>query len=101
MKFEANGVEYSLNTLKMTYAEGEAVERLTGLSFGEVGAAIDNTSLKPMRAMMFVAVKRVNPTITFEELENWEITSLDWSDVDEADIKKDTAIPSSSNESDI
>ena len=101
MKFTANGVDYSLNTLKMTFAEGEAVERITGLSFAEVGPAIDQGNLKPMRAMMWVAAKRVNPTLTIEETESWEITSLDWSDIDEADIKKDTATPSLSSDSDI
>lgn len=85
MKFMLDGKDYALDELTMTFAEGEKIENLTGMSYAAAGVAMRQGSLRPIRALMLIAINRVNPDATFEDLETAQIEKLefDWSEVTE------------------
>ena len=85
MKFVLNGKDYALDELTMTFAEGEKIENLTGLSYASAGAAMREGSLRPIRALMLVAINRVDPDVSFQDLETAQIEKLEfaWDEVAE------------------
>lgn len=83
MKFVANGTTYEMDEATITFAEGRAVEKVTGLPFTEVGASAANGSMLAMQALVWVAVKRSQPTTKFEDIDDWAIGSIEFKVDDE------------------
>ena len=83
MKFTANGKTYELDETTVTFAEGELIERLTDMSYVGAGMAMRQGFLKAIRALMLIAINRVEPDTTFDDLEKWEIEKISfaWDDV--------------------
>jgi hypothetical protein len=81
MEFTANGRKYEMDEMSVTFAEGELIEELAGMPYGLAGAGMRQGSLRPIRAIMLVAIKRADPEslVTFDDLSNWEIENLQFS----------------------
>ena len=83
-KFSVNGVTYELLDETMTFAEARALEKVTGYSFKAITQDPDvSTSPNVLQAMLWVSMKRTEPTLAFSDLDDLAIASVEWED-DEA-----------------
>lgn len=86
MKFTTQGKTYELDEKTVNFAEGEAVEAVTGMSFTQMGLAIMQGHLRPQRAMAWITIKRDQPELKFEDTASWTVESIEWSfEVEEDD----------------
>lgn len=69
MKFIARGTKYGLDEEKLTFAEARAVERACGMTFDKLR---DQGGVTAMQAMVWVAMKREQPTLRFTDLDDME-----------------------------
>ena len=58
MNFTHNDKLYSLDESSVTFLEAEAIEEVCGLPFHLVGAQVMIGSLRPQRAVAWIAMKR-------------------------------------------
>lgn len=76
MKFVANGVKYELDDSKLTFAEARAVEKVTGKSMGDIGrTGFDSAEI--LQAMIWVAMKREDPTLKHSDLDDMAIGDIE------------------------
>ena len=69
--------EVAIDLDGMTLGEIEDVEDLTGMSLGAIGVALsESPSVKVMRALVYVILRRSNPELTFEETRDIELGAL-------------------------
>ena len=97
MRFTHNETLYELDESSITFAEAEAVEAICELPFNMVGAQVVIGALRPQRAFAWLAMKRVNPLITIDELAAFPIESIVWkkdSSEGESDDPKDQTLSS-------
>lgn len=82
--FTHNGTKHELLQANMMFAEARAVEKVTGHTFQEIS---DNKALRGkadvLQALLWVSVKRTDPTRKFSDLDTWRLDELEWID-DEA-----------------
>lgn len=100
MKFTLNSKEYSLDEMSITFDEGEKIEELTGMSYVEAGQAMRQGSLRPIRALMFTAIARIDKDISFDKLGDAQIEKVefDWDVVEVAEKKEPLETISPTNE---
>lgn len=79
----ANGETHTLDLDRMLFAEGRAIEKVTGSTFGEFGQAMQAGSLTAIQALVWVAVKRTHPETKFSDLDEWEIGAVELTVEDE------------------
>lgn len=72
--------QYQLDTNRLTFAEGKAIERATGKTFKEVGEFAKRGSLEAIQAFVFVAMKRTEPTTRFTDLDEVDLGDLKFED---------------------
>lgn len=92
MRFTHEKKLFELDESTITYAEAEAVEEVCGLPFALVGAQVMMGSLKPQRAIAWIAMKRHDPKLKFDDLQSMPIESIVWnfeSEVGEEEPKKE------------
>ncbi len=90
MIFTVDDVKHEFDEDKLTFAEGRALERVTGHSFGEMGDAAKRGDLTTLQAFVWVAMKRTEPTLTFSDLDDRSIGDFEFgSDEDEPDDAPD------------
>lgn len=71
-------VDGELNTIdisKLTFAEGRAIEKVTGKEFGE---AIKSRSLTVVQALIWVTVKRHKPGTLFSDFDDRAIADIEF-----------------------
>jgi hypothetical protein len=54
---------------KLMSPEAEAIERVTGMTFGEWKNAVLRDSMRAIRALLWVYLKRTRPTLKFDEVQ--------------------------------
>lgn len=99
-EFKIDGETYSMIESKFTFAEGKALERVTGHTFQAIFRDPDvRESLDVLQALMWVSMKRVKPELKFSDLEDLAIDDIEWvEDEPEADPQppvEETGEPSS------
>ena len=67
-----------LDDKSLTFAEGRAVEKVTGRSLSQQGEEIDS-----MQALLWVSIKRRRPEMKFSELDDAPISAFEWDDVED------------------
>lgn len=84
MTFMVNGEPYELDVERLTFAEARAFESHSGISFIE---SMENpqmrASIDALQALVWIAVKRKEPTTKFSDLDDVEISSIVTEDEDE------------------
>jgi hypothetical protein len=104
MKFtiSATGVTYELVQSKVTFAEARAIERVTGHTFTEI---TNNPELRDstdvIQAMIWISMKRDEPTLTFSDLDDIEIDGIEWSSEDDDVATPDPTQEASSSPVDV
>lgn len=69
MKFIIGDDEFDFDPNKMTNVEGMAIEKVTGMTFGEWTESLKTGSMTAQTALVWVIQKRQNPTLRFGEVE--------------------------------
>lgn len=62
-----------LDDASLTFAEGRAVEKVTGRPLSDQGEALDS-----MQALLWVSIKRRRPETKFSDLDDAPITAFAW-----------------------
>ena len=92
MKFNANGKSYDFDYTSLTFNEGIELENLTGLSVTDLFPEIAKGKLAPQQALIYIAVKRAEPNVSFSDIGNWAIDSVEWLLPEDTDTKKDDQV---------
>lgn len=79
--FRFEGVEYRIP--KLMLAEARAMQRVTGKTILEIGQGIAKGDVECFDALIWVARKRTEPTLKFEDVDG-DLNSFEWVDDDEA-----------------
>ena len=83
--FTVDGEHFTmLEPDRMTFAEARAVEKVTGLSFTQIGG--DDVSITTTQALLWVSMKRARPELKFADLDDVAPGSIEW---DEAEPEAD------------
>lgn len=69
------GTKHSIDLDRLTFAEGRAIEKVTGSDFGDV---VRMRSLTGVQALVWVTVKRTQPMLKFSDLDDWAINDVDF-----------------------
>lgn len=85
MRITANGKEVEFNYRKMTFAEGRAMERVTGRNFRELQEEKFVGSLTSLQALVWIVFKRDDPALKFTDLDDWDINAIEFDDDDDAE----------------
>lgn len=80
MRFRARGETYEFSERTLTFAEARAIERVTGLPFDKLEA---EGGLSMMQAMVWVAMKRTDPTLRYSDLDDMPLGEFEQLDDDE------------------
>lgn len=62
-----------LDDKSLTFAEGRAVEKVTGRPLSEQGEALDS-----MQALLWVSIKRRRPELKFSDLDDAPVSAFAW-----------------------
>lgn len=69
----ADGTTSTLDLDRLTFAEADAIETVTGMSLKD---AITSGRAIFVRAVVWVALKRVKPELKFSDLADWSMTDV-------------------------
>lgn len=79
MKFTIDGTAYEMVRSKVTFAEARAIEKVTGHTFQAISSDPEiANSTDVVQAMIWVSMKRVEPTLTFSDLDDIAIDGIEW-----------------------
>ena len=84
LKVTIDGEKTEVDLDKLTFAEGRAIEKVTGKEFRE---AITSQSLTSVQAIIWVTWKRHHPGVAFSDFDDRAITDI------EIDLEKDDGTP--------
>jgi len=85
MKFRANGKDYEFEEEEITFREAEALEEQTGLTMKEVFSELKDGASRALRAIVWLAVRRTDGELAYDDLLDWNIADLDFGDEAEED----------------
>jgi hypothetical protein len=68
-----DGATHTIDVDRLTFAEGRAVERVTGQTLGDV---MTHMSLTAVQALTWVAIKRDQPELKFSDLDDRAISDV-------------------------
>ena len=85
MKVRINDKEYSADVEDFTLGEAREIKRLSGFTLGNFGEALNDSDPDAITALVWVCVRRENPSITLEEILAQNIGTL-MVDEAEADV---------------
>lgn len=73
-KFEVDGVNYEF-VQSPTFGEARAIEKVTGIPFSSM-ADPSKQSVDLMQALVWISMRRVDPEITFDDLDDLDMGIL-------------------------
>lgn len=76
MKFAVDGVEYEMVQDNITFAEARAIEKVTGKSFQSLMSNPNEMTMDVTQALAWISMKRVEPTLSFSDLDDVEISAV-------------------------
>jgi hypothetical protein len=85
MIFTVDGERHEFDEDKMTFAEGRALEKVTGHLFGELGSYAQKGDLSVLQGFVWVAMKRSEPTLKFSDLDDRSIGDFVFDDEEPED----------------
>lgn len=60
---------WKFDPTKLMSPEAEAIERLCGMTFGEWVDAVGRTSITALHGLLYVMLKREQPTLTYDQVQ--------------------------------
>ncbi len=90
MKFRVGNTDYDFDLDHLTMDEGELVDELTGYSVVEFGTAVQESRVKAMRAMVYLAKRRNGEEVDWAALGTIDLMELAMSiiELNDIDIEK-------------
>lgn len=102
MKFTIEGTTYELVQSKVTFAEARAIERVTGHTFAAITSDPElRNSTDIIQAMIWISMKRAQPTLTFSDIDDVEIDGIEWTKEDDDVAAPDPTQPAPSSSPDV
>lgn len=86
VRVTVDGKSYEADLNRFTFAEARAIEKKCGESLAEV---MKSRSVTSVQAMVWVVVKRGEPTLKFEDLDDREMVDFDLEMVEEDETETD------------
>lgn len=87
IRLSYKGVRHEVDLTKLTFGEGRALEKVTGKSITDLA----KPDLTTMQAIVWVALRRADPSLQFSDLDNMAMSDLDLEQVeDEEDPENPT-----------
>lgn len=84
-EFVIDGETYQMVGVdKLTFAEGDAIERVTGSTLDEIGGE-GSTPTRVVQALLWVSMKRRKPELKFSDLADLVIGDIEWIEPEVAD----------------
>ena len=80
----ADPISWDYNPTRLMSPEAEAIERHTGMTFGEFTVACGRGSMLAIHGLLYVLLKRQHPTLKFDEVQ-FCIDEIDF-EVDDTDV---------------
>lgn len=74
MTVTVDGVAHEADLNRLTFAEARAIERITGESFADI---MRTQSMTAVQALVWVILKRDDPTLKFTDLDDRAINDFD------------------------
>ena len=87
-KFEIEGVNYEF-VQSPTFGEGRAIENVTGVPFASL-ADPSKQSVCMLQALVWISMRRVNPEIAFQDLDDIDMGVL--ADIQDAEPEADPTV---------
>jgi len=79
-----------VDAAKLTFAEADAIERVTGHTFQQIQADESiSGSARVIQALLWVSMKRKQPELTFANLGDLSMGDIDWPEPEEAEVAAD------------
>lgn len=98
MRFSVDGVKHEFDEERITFAEGRAIEKVTGEPFGQIARHAHEGNLTVMQAFIWVALKRDEPTLQFSDLDDRAMADFEFHE-DPAEDAEEDARPTGSGAS--
>lgn len=73
MNIIVRGTKYEWDQARVTFAEARAIQKVTGKTLGEVGAAAEAGDAEAMQAILWTAMKRQETTLRYGDLDDLEL----------------------------
>ena len=89
MTVAVDGAAHEMDITRLTFAEARAIEKVTGQRFAD---ALTNPSIDAVQALIWVCLKRGEPTLKFADLDDRAISDFDL-EIDKAEPEIDKAEP--------
>lgn len=91
---------FEIDPDRILFAEGRAIEKVTGSTFAEVMQALGKGSLESIQALTWVAAKRSNPELKFTDLDAWDLGDVSFEELPDDDDPDATADPTPATDDD-
>lgn len=85
LRFTVDGTPHELDVNKLTLGEGRAIEKVCGETFAAMAKTLTegNASLTTFQALVWVAMKRAQPTLRFSELDDRPMGDIEVERIDD------------------
>jgi len=98
MRITANDKTIEFDDGKLTFAEGRALEKVTGSPFMELAERKFMGNLTETQALVWVVFKRSEPTLRFSDLDEWNIGGIEIDlNADAPDVEQEEEVPAESD----
>lgn len=75
---EDDPMKWEFATNKLMNVEAEAIERATKMTYGEWADAVTRGSMTALHGLLWVMLKRGNPTLTYDECPGFNLSEVDF-----------------------
>jgi hypothetical protein len=89
VKFIVNGVKYEFDDEKVTFAEARAIQKAVGKTMGEIQK--DPGDVTAMQASVWIAMKRMDPSLRFADLDDMSVGDIEWMKDEDAPVEEPDA----------
>ncbi len=80
LTFTVEGKPHELDIDRLTFAEGRAVEKVTGVPYGTLMSGLGDGSLEALQGFLWVAMKRTQPELKFADLDSVAVMDVQVTD---------------------
>lgn len=78
MQFKVDGEVFDFDENRLTFAEARALEHRTGVPFSKVGESAQDGGIDALQALIWIAMKRQQPTLMFSDLDDLAISDIEF-----------------------
>ncbi len=80
LTFTVEGKPHELDIDRLTFGEGRAIEKVTGVPYGTLVNGLGDGSVEALQAFVWVAMKRTTPEVKHSQLDDLAIMDVQVTD---------------------